>query len=141
MRVSNRSSAGSVSLLRAAWRMSLLAGAMALSLGCVAELSDEAEAEQEVSALAIPAPPESISSTTSECYGWNRVDWSNSSGATYYELHRTYPSARLVYSGATSATSVNVGNQSANYHARACNSEGCSGFGPLVSVWPFPTCN
>lgn len=123
------------------FRSALLSGVVMASLGCVADLEDPAEVGQEVSVLAIPAPPASIFKETHECYGWYTVSWTSSPGATSYELHKGSTTTTRVYSGTSTSTSVNVGTQSGYFRAKACNSEGCSGFSPGISVLPWRTCN
>lgn len=104
-------------------------------------MDDSSEVGQEVSVLAIPAPPAAIFKESHECYGWYTVSWSSSSGATYYELHKGSTTTTISYSGPRTSTTVNVGNQSGYFRAKACNSEGCSGFSPGTNVIPWNTCN
>jgi hypothetical protein len=127
-------------------RRSILRGALVVSaalslLGCVEPVDGVAEAEQEVTALAVPAPPADLSAESMECFGFYFLNWSYSDGATYYELYRLTPTQAVAYSGGDVGIGVNIGNQSRSFAVKACNSEGCSSLGSSLLLSPWPSCD
>jgi YD repeat-containing protein len=60
------------------------------------------------------------------------IDWSASSGATYYELQQNWVSSTIVYSGPNTGFIID-GRGTRSYLVRACNPAGCSAWkGPLT---------
>lgn len=78
-----------------------------------------------------PATPSSLTVRLEYCYGFNSLEWSASTGATYYELYgstsSTFTHQWLEYSGSGTSHFVNVSGTTF-YRVRACNANGCSGY-------------
>jgi len=94
----------------------------------------------------VPAPPSSISVPAQALYpGGTWISWAAASGATSYNLQKTFLSSgstSTIYTGSATGTSDGVippGEY--DYAVNACNAAGCSGWtrgGPLTSVANCP---
>lgn len=82
-----------------------------------------------------PAPPGEPSAYPVACDGQTMVDWPAVSGATHYRLSRStssnFTNPTLAYSGPYPSALINLGTSGITYlRVQACNTAGCSGYGP-----------
>jgi matrixin len=90
-------------------------------------------------------PPVPILSNEPEyCRGMASLNWSSSSGATFYEVQKasssSFSSPTLIYSGPDTTLFHDGGNGTRYYRVRACNSNGCSGYSNFVVVKYYSPC-
>jgi YD repeat-containing protein len=98
--------------------------------GCSAQTSSSA-----VTIAHIPPAPAAIS-VPSTSTGSIAIGWSASSYATSYSLQQSVNGGGFatIYSGANTSYGYSVGTTATySYRVQACNSHGCSGFGPTGS--------
>jgi hypothetical protein len=93
----------------------------------------------------VPAAPSPLSKHSDACFGYYDMMWTKSTGATHYQLYRSlssgFSSPTQVYSGTALSTSINVSSGTHYFRARACNSEGCSGWTNQVAAIKLGYCN
>lgn len=92
-----------------------------------------------------PAPPGQPSTLPAGCNGQTSVSWSAASGATHYRLSRSssasFSSPILAYSGPNTSARIALGTSGFTYlRAQACNSGGCSSYGPQTTVSGYSGC-
>jgi len=94
----------------------------------------------------VPAIPASLSIQPDFCKAFAFISWSASSGATSYQLERSFSStfsgAVLIYSGPNTSKFDDGGGSSSTryYRVRACNANGCSGYRTGQASFYYDVC-
>lgn len=82
-----------------------------------------------------PSAAPSLSITSQQCYGFNDLNWTNVSNATFYITQKSsssaFPSHKMIYRGVDNQLIINATPITRYYRVLACNSGGC---GPSSNV-------